>query len=485
MRVTLYLRVSQDKRKRHASVSEQDTANRDAVGERELGEVVATFCDNDVSASEYATQDRPDFLDLHRHIAAGETDVICAWEGSRITRVMQVGVEFRDLCRKHNVTLYIVESDRLYDFSRVRDRRDVLDEFADSEQESGKNSQRILRSVKSRAAEGKPHGKLLYGYQREYDPHSRELLRQVPREDQAQYVREAGERVARGESAQAVADDYTRRGVPPPRGRAIGWDPIQIRRMLTNRAYIGKRIYRGQEVGQAQWPAILDETTYYTCEARLTDPARRTNKDITTKHLLSGIARCGAVVDGVECGEPMRVVKNRGYLTYMCWPKTTSGGRSFHTARREPMVDRRVEWALFERLSADDARDWLARVSGDEGAAAARDELIALEQRLEAFYREAEDGSLSPSTLSRMERTLAPQIEAARARAHPAHLPGAVQELIQPSPEEVHAAWEPLDITVKREVLRALLTVRVLPAGRGNKRPDPATYILVDFAGEG
>lgn len=477
-RVTLYLRVSQDKKGRKASVGQQERECQEAVADRGLGEVVKVLWDNDLSASEYATKDRPWFLELQRHVTAGETDVVAVWEGSRISRVMSVYTDFRDLCRKHRVKVYIMESDRLYDFSRVRDRRDFLDEGADSEYESGKSSDRILRSVKDRAAKGEVHGKLLYGYQREYHPHTRELTAQTIREDQARNVREAAERVARGESTHVVADDFNDRGIPAPRDRGRGWDPMQIKRMLTNRAYIAKRMHGGVETADAVWPPILDEATYYTCEAKLTDPARRTNKDVSVKHLLSGIAECGV------CGETVRVVKNQGYPTYTCWPRGGKPGTRFHTARRESKVDRRAEWALFERMCRPDVREWLASATGDADTAAARDELVALEQRLEAFFREAEDGALSPATLGRMERRLAPQIEAARARARPRHLPSAVEELIQPSPEEVHAAWEPMDMTVKREVLRALMTIRIMPVGQGRRGADPATSILVDFIGD-
>lgn len=475
LRIALYLRVSQDRSRRYASVEEQDNGCREAVDDRELGEVVQTLQDNDLSASEYATKDRPGFLELRRVVAAGEVDAVCVWEASRISRVMSVYVEFRDLCRKHGVQVYVADSDRLYDLSRPADRRAFLDEGGDSELESGKSSRRVLRSVKARAAEGKPHGKILYGYRREYDKSTGELLRQVIDEDQAPYVREMARRVLAGEAPNSVAADFNARGVPAPRQGT--WDLVRIKRILTNPGYIARRMHKGQDVGPAQWPPVLDEDVFYALQAKLSDPSRRSNRDTAVRHLLSGIAECGI------CYAPVRVVKNRGYLTYMCWPRGGQGG--FHVARRETRVDAYVTWCLFEQLSRSDAREWLAAAGGeDEQRRAAREEAEAKRGRLEEFYREAEAGRLSAEAYGRMERKLTPEIQQAEERARPPHLPSALSELICPTPEDVAAVWDGLDFTVKRDVIRAATTIRLMPVGRGRRNVDPRTSILVTFAGE-
>lgn len=475
LRIVLYLRVSQDRNRRYTSVDEQDSGCREAVDERELGEIVARLGDNDLSASEYATKDRPGFLELRRVVAAGEVDVVCVWEASRISRVMSVYVDFRDLCRKHSVKVFVADSDRMYDFSRPADRRAFLDEGGDSELESGKSSRRILRSVKARASEGRPHGKILFGYRREYDPTSGELLRQVIDEGRAPYVREAARRVLAGEAPNAVAVDFNARGVPPP--RAGEWDLTRIRRILTNPGYIARRMHKGTDAGPAQWPAILDQDVFYALQAKLTDPSRRNTRDTTVKHLLSGIAQCGI------CGATVRVIKNRGYLTYTCWPR--NGRTGFHVGRREPRVDAYVTWYLFERLSQPDAREWLAAAGGeDEHRRHAREEAEAKRARLEGFFQEAEVGRVSAEAYGRMERKLTPEIEQAEQRARPPHLPGALSDLIRSTPEQVAGVWEDLDFTVKRDVLRAAVTVRLMPVGRGRRNADPRTSIRVEFAGE-
>src|SRR5690606_8704828 len=64
-------------------------------------------------------------------------------------------------------------------------------------------------------------------YRREYDDRGR-FIRQVPNDPQAAVVREAAERVYRGEPCHAIAADFNRRGIPAPRP---GWAANKLRRL--------------------------------------------------------------------------------------------------------------------------------------------------------------------------------------------------------------------------------------------------------------
>src|SRR3954469_6987933 len=85
-----------------------------------------------------------------------------------------------------------------------------------AERESDETRKRVLRAVRANADKGRPHGKLLYGYRREYDPATREFIEQTPDPDTAPIVQEAARRVLNGETPYAVAQDFNRRGIKPP-----------------------------------------------------------------------------------------------------------------------------------------------------------------------------------------------------------------------------------------------------------------------------
>lgn len=319
-----------------------------------------------------------------------------------------------------------------------------------------------------KAAKGRPHGRLLYGYRREYDPASGALLRQIPDEATGPIVQEAAARVLAGETPYAVAEDLNSRGVATPRpnegppkdgGGARRWDLTQVRRMLINPGYAGLRVHRGDVVGAADWPGLIGEAEHYALVAKLTDPRRRSQRDSTVKHLLTGIARCGV------CGNGARVLKQReSYHAYICTP-------GFHVARKQQWVDDFVTAVVIERLSRPDALDLLAGPD-DEEAKGARAEAAALRARLDAFYDQAAGGELTPQGLARIEATLLPQIDAADRRARRVAVAPVVAQVAGPRAAEV---WQELPIAARREVIRELLDVKILPGRQGIRTFDPKT----------
>lgn len=81
--------------------------------------------------------------------------------------------------------IWVTTHGRLYDPTNARDRRSLHEDAVDAEFESDKSSARIRRNVRDAAKAGKPHGKNIFGYMREYDPQTRELVRVIPHPEQA------------------------------------------------------------------------------------------------------------------------------------------------------------------------------------------------------------------------------------------------------------------------------------------------------------
>ena len=399
-------------------------------------EVVEVFTDNDRSASRYATKGRPAFRALHRRYRGRpQCDVLVTWEASRFQRDLEAYVKLRELCRRHGVQWSY--SGRTFDLARTDDRLATGLDALLAERESDMTRDRVLRAVRSNAEHGRPHGKLLYGYRRDYDAKTGALVAQVADDAQAAVVREAARRVVAGETPYAVAQDFTRRGIPTPRG-GQKWDLIQVKRLCVNPGYVGKRVHQGRVVGDADWAPLLEESVHYQLVARLGDPRRRSQRSSAVQHLLSGIALCGV------CQSRVRLQKNRGRLSYMC-------GAGFHVSRGESDVDMCVEAVTVERLRRPDILELMSAGATDE-LDEAMAELAGLRARLDGFYDVAARGELTPAALARVEATLLPQIATAEARARRVVLSPVLADVTGP---DAARGWAGLSTPQKREVVNA------------------------------
>lgn len=462
MRALIYARVSLDPRGQGRSVGEQEHECR-AWAAREGWDVVDVITETG-SASSFArgARARTRWDELTTRLA-GDVDVLLTWEASRATRQLAEYLELRELCARHGVQWGY--SGTLYDLASRGDRfRTGLDALL-GEDESARTSERALRSVRARATAGQPHGKLPYGYRREYDPTTGALLRQVPDEEQAPVVREIVRRVIAGDGVRTIASDLSDRGVPrprPPRSRATNvddWLGSTVRRIALSPTYAGLRTHRGEIVGDATWQPLINRDDHERAVAILTDGARQTRAgDSTARHLLSGIALCG------ECSTPMRVLTNRGkYRSYVCAQR----GCMKVTRTAGPLEGHVVETllALLEDVTPDGAG-----TDGSPELARARDEVAALEQRLAGFTDSAADGDLSPASLARIEQRLTPQIRQARARVRDLARPSGIDAEVLDDPR---AWWDAATMQGRRALLRSSLRVVVGKAPK-TRTFDPA-----------
>src|SRR5256714_8135699 len=412
-RAVIYTRVSSDPRDNGRSVESQEAECR-AYLDRQGWSLIKGFEDNDRSASRYARKERPGYVQLKEFLTTGGADVLVMWEGSRAQRDLRDFLALRDLCAERGIGYSY--SGRLYDMNRTDDRFSTGLDALLAEREADVTRDRVLRGMRAAVAKGRPHGKLLYGYRREYADNG-EYLRQVAHPEHAPVVTEAARRVAEGEACYSIAQDLNARGIPAPRGGR--WDLTQIRRIVTNPGYVGQRVHQGKVVGKADWPAIVDEKTFGVCVARMTDPRRKTVRDTTVKHLLTGAATC------YECGTYLRVLKNRGIPSYIC-------NKNFCVAVAVWKLDRFIKDLVIERLSRPDALELLAADADDQDAAAAAREVDELQAALDEWYEAARRKEISPQGLAKIEPGMLADIEAARARAQAVAVEPVLRSMIRP-----------------------------------------------------
>ncbi|MFE9206213.1 recombinase family protein [Micromonospora sp. NPDC007230] len=451
----IYARVSEDDKKQRRSVGEQEQECREAATEQ-TWTVAKVFVDNDRSASRYAKKTREEYVKLLDYLATEHVDVLILWESSRGGRELEGWAGLLNLCRRRGVRIHVVTHRRTYDLDNPRDWRTLAEDGVDSAYESEKTRERILRSVRAKAASGKPHGKLLYGYRRTYDDRGN-FIAQVLHDEQAAVVREAAKRVAGGEACYSIARDFNARSIPTPRGGEKGWTLSQISRMLQNPGYIGKRVHNGKIVGQADWPAILDDETYAVCRSILTDPRRKTQRDTAVRYLLSGVAVCDV------CNGRMRVQKNRTHYAYLCADR-------FCVSVKTTVLEDFVTAVLMARLARPDALDLLNPEQDANSRAQAEQEAKEKRAQLAAWYAAAAQNKLTPDGLAAIEGPLLAQIEDAERRAEHVDVPPLVRDLVGPGVEQ---RWERLTIGQRREVVALVLDLRVGKTYRGARTLDP------------
>jgi site-specific DNA recombinase len=482
-----YMRVSKDKSKRRKSVTEQFTEAQE-VAHRESWVIPpdAIFTDNHRSASRFATKPRVGWEQVVAYLAANSVHVLVLWEVSRGERRLGPWIALLDLCRERNILIHIVKDDETYDPTDARDRRDLAQEGIEAESESERISKRIRRDKRAAAAEGRPAGRLNYGYRRIYNERGR-YIRTVLDEHQAMVKRDIIDqgvvegrptyaiaqelnakryeartqawRLAR-EAAAGVGDwparwaavqdavEFGRRWDSPGRGV---WHPTTILRLAGSPTYLGKRVHQGEVVGETDWPQLTDEVTFRRIQARLAAKDGRRQRDTRLRNQLSGALVCGR--DG--CGG--RFAMGRGGLFYRCQKCVRC---SINKAAADRIVDKMVK----ARLRDSDAAP-LFRESDDDGAIeAAEQEARTLQARLDEHYAESAAGRLSARGLSMVEADLLPQIESAQKRASSLATPSVLRGI---DPIALANAWEGQPVELRRNVIAALADIRVAAVGRG------------------
>lgn len=434
MRAGIYTRLSSDPRGRGKSVAEQEQDARADVA-RNGWELAEVYCDNNRSASKYATRDREAFRRMVADIEARKLDVVVAWEASRFTRDTAVYTQLADAC---------VRNDVRYSYNgRVLDLSDPDDAFSAgldallSEREAGIVRKRVNRTHRLNAKAGLPHGLIPYGYRRVYDIRSGALVEQVPDEAEAVIVREIFHRVAAGEALRGIARSLSARGVVTPSG-ADQWTPVSVRRIAERRGYLGKRTWKGQVMEEGGWEPLVTPETFDRCQEILADPRRRAvRSDSRVRHLLTGILQCD------ECDTRVAAAMRNGVLCYVC--------PLGHVARKKTMIDDPL-CRLIVRMLADPRM----AVGASPVGGALLEEADQIDRDLAQLEADVEAGEISARMATAEERRLQTrQEEIAEALRRQSPLPEVVRNAAGPAAE---ANWIGMGVEGQRAVVRALFS---------------------------
>lgn len=231
---------------------------------------------------------------------------------------------------------------------------------------SADTGRRVKRKQLELASEGKPHGgRQPYGWQEDgltVDPEAgREILA-------------AHAAILNGSKISDIQKDWLIRGVAPTtragkrfRG-AERLDHKTVRRVLTNPALAGIKVYRGEVVigddgapVKAAWEALCSQERLAEVEEALASrrPTRERAGTNALRYLLSGIARCGAC-NGPMRGQIRRRSSGSQYQVYCCDRSGYAKGCGKIARIGEP-----VDHMVTELVLADQRRAHLKAGNGD------------------------------------------------------------------------------------------------------------------------
>ena len=435
----LYLRISQDRDGQQLGVERQreDCA---AYAARRGWTVAGLYCDNDVSAS--TGRRRPEYERMLADVGAGTVDAVVCWDLDRLHRRPIELERFIDMADRHGVSLGTIGGDVDLASSAGRLHARIMGSVAKHELEH--KAERQARAGLQSAQQGRPTGgPRPFGYQA-----GGMKLDAV----EARAVRGAYKALLAGTPLREIARDLNRRGITTSLGKQ--WGSTQVRAMMLRARNARLRSYKGEVIGPASWPALVDESTWRAAVALLADPTRKTSPGFATRWLLSAIAVCGV------CGATMTSAGAARTRADGSRPTVYRCSTRKHTARDAVPVDDLVSRLVVERLSRPDAVALLVDDAAPD-AELLREEAQTLRARLDTLAVDFADGSLTGTQLraatERLRSKLA-VVEGAQASVSRAPVLADLAGV-----RDVQAVWDGLSFDRKRAVIDTLMLVTIKP----------------------
>lgn len=413
--------------------------------------------DNDLSA--YSGVTRPEYERLLKLIVGGQVDAVLVWHMDRMCRRVADLVQFTKLCKDSGVKISSVSGD--FDFSSPMGQPFATILIAVAEYEAAHKGERQVAANQQAARNGERR----LGTPR---PFGWEDDHRTERPAEAEAIRWAADALLQGSTISAVCREWAARGLVPPqqamRGSRQGWTRNSVTTILRNPALAGICTYKGEVMAEDAWPPILPRATWEAVLSLLEDPARTPPRGVRT--LLGGIARC-------QCGNYVVGAKSsRGARIYKCNPTSRNGALGPHyTGRAEP-VDDYVTRIITGRLALPDVADLIVPPCGVD-AVALRTEAQSIRRNLDELAAEAAVHGFSKSMLAAANKRATARLAEIAAQLAASASASALAPFV--AGQQAEAVWADLDDPRRREVIKTLATLTLLPAGQGVRVFDPTT----------
>ncbi|MFS2294552.1 MAG: recombinase family protein [Actinomadura sp.] len=476
-RAAIYARISRDDEGEGLGIARQEAACRQ-LAERLGWTVIGVYADNSKSAYD-RRKARPQYERMLIDVQSGRVNGVLCFALDRLTRHPMELERLVEVFVSHRTAVQTVAGGEL-DLNTEEGQLRARITGSVARFESGRKSERLKAKAAQMIADGKRPcgGPRPFGYDRHYDdPDSprRRILKETINEQEAAAIRDAAERLLRGESMRSIVGEWNDRGLLTSRGNR--WSLTSFRQMMTSGRLAGLLMHNRQVVNgvTAQWPAILDRETHEQLHALLTKRGRPGGGN-ARKFWLTGHVYC-------SCGVSMRVGKAKnGRRRYECLPRKEGGCGARVVDLDE--LDRMISKLVIKRLQdpgilADLAR----RESTTQGESRALlDAIERDERRLVALRADLEDEDTDPDDILETRaaiRKVRGRIK--RRRDELSRLAGA-EPLVGVDVDDLADRWERIDLPQKAGLLRVAGIERVViyPTKlRGRFDPDRVDLVPV------
>jgi site-specific DNA recombinase len=259
---------------------------------------VAVYRDDGLSASVYASKPRKAYRDLLRAVEAGNVERIVCFATDRLYRQPRELEVLIPLAERVEVRSKI---GGIIDLSTAGGRLNARIQVGLAANESDIKSERTRLAQQGKRDRGDPHGGprpfgwLALDGRPCWDPRRHDPV-------EAAMIRQAVDDVLAGATIGDIARRWNAQGVKQPRG-SLGWQPTSIRSLLSSPRNAGLVSYRGDVLGEGNFPAILERERWERVCAELDERGSRFSTGRRRRTLLSGVLVCGhAKPDGKLCG---------------------------------------------------------------------------------------------------------------------------------------------------------------------------------------
>jgi DNA invertase Pin-like site-specific DNA recombinase len=465
VRAALYVRISDDREGEEKGIARQESDGRKHA--TTLGWTVAEVVpENDLSAfkrrrvllpdgTRALRVVRPGFRRLLDMLSSGEVNGLIAYDLDRACRDPRDLEDLIDVVEQHHCHVTSVTGSlRLANDSDITMARVMV---AIANKSSRDTARRVARKHEELAEEGKVGGggRRPYGYERDG---------MTVREDEARIVRWMARRVLAGWSQSRIADELNRRGVQP--SMAKEWNVRSVASILKGPRITGLRRFRGEVVGEATWPAILDRDTWEAVCTTLAEHSGTSGN--TLVRWLTGVLVCDL------CGSHLEGGTGNNGPRYWCAPRRGGCGK---IAIAGLQTEAEVQRQILDYLAEPGVLARLRSAYSTSAVKTARETLAEDEQQLKQLAGMWARKELSFAEYGEARRIIADRVAASRALVS-ASLPRTVRTLLAGG--DVRAGWATLGPAGKRDVVLAVLPGYRVLTHFGPKRFNPARLVPIE-----
>ncbi|MGW3290387.1 recombinase family protein [Streptomyces sp. NPDC001002] len=254
------------------------------------------FSDDNISASEYSTKERPGFIAMCEAVRQRRLWLIVVTEVSRLTRVVEVAVDFVKLAQAAGGVIIMTTEGKTFDLKTSTGVHDFYDAVVGASRESGTKSDRIKRNKRKVAEQGRYHGgPPRYGRVRAIKDQFGRVTNTGSVgvdivEHEAEILNETIDRVVQGWPLMSIVRDLKKRGVV-----RVGGKPFTVttlRQTISSKHLVGIRVYKGREYPGA-YPAIIKDRKKWEKAMAILKANEQLKGADARSYLLTGWCKCG------------------------------------------------------------------------------------------------------------------------------------------------------------------------------------------------